>query len=111
MPTIKQELSHVSLTDMEFIGTVALKNDKLSLPDGSKVAIGMDDGRWVIVYQQAPQLPFILYEFNAGRNTVVVDKKPGGARDYEKVHEIVRYFFEQAEIDDVVTIEPGGREE
>jgi len=92
----------------EFTGTVAFRNEKLTLPDGSKVAIGIDGERWVIVYQAAPKMPFIVYEVNASRHTVIVDKKAGGVRDYEKVREIINYFFKNAQVDDVVTIEPGG---
>lgn len=110
MPTIKQGLSRVSQIDRDFVGTIAFRNEKLTLPDGSKVAIGMDGERWVIVYQQAPKLPFVLYEFSAEKNTVVVDKKLGGPKDYEKVSEIISYFFEHADLEDVVTIEPGGKE-
>lgn len=108
MPTIKQDISHVASIDREFVGTVAFKNEKLGLPDGSKVAIGMDGSLWVIVYQEAPHMPFVVCEYNAEKNTVVIDKKMGGAGDMDKVKKIVSYFFEQAEIDDLVTIEAGG---
>jgi hypothetical protein len=110
VPTIKQNLSLVTNVDKEFVGTIAFKNEKLSLPDDSKVAIGMDGERWVIVYQEAPHLPFIVCEYNAEKQTVVVDKKPGGPEDIDKVKKIVNYFFEHAEIDDLVTIESEGEQ-
>ncbi len=105
MPTIKQSLSQVASVDKEFAGTIAFKNEKLSLPDGSKVAIGMDGERWVIVYQEAPQTPFIVYEYNAQKRSVVVDKKLGGPDELDKVKKMVNYFFEHADVDDLVTIE------
>jgi hypothetical protein len=108
MPTIKQTLSHVTNADREFAGTVAFKNEKLSLPDGSKVAIGMDGALWVIVYQEAPHMPFVVCEYDADKQTVIIDKKPGGSQDLEKARRIVNYFFEHAQVDDLVTIESGG---
>ena len=108
MPTIKQNLGSVQRIEKDFIGTVALRNEKICLQDGSKVAIGMDDGRWVIVYQQAARTNFIIYEFNAEKQTVLVDKKVGGPQDVQRVKEIISYFFENAQVEDLVTIEPGG---
>ena len=110
MPTIKQSLSQVTNIDKEFAGTVAFRNEKLCLPDGSKVAIGIDGERWVIVYQESPHTPFVVCEYNAEAQTVVIDKKKGGEEDMEKVRKIANYFLEHAEVDDVVTIESGGRE-
>ncbi len=109
MPTIKQEISHVTSIDREFVGTVAFKNEKLCLPDGSKVAIGMDGAQWVIVYQEAPHKPFVVCEYNAEKNTVIIDKHVGGSDDMARVKKIMHSFFEHAEIDDLVTIEAGGK--
>lgn len=108
MPTIKQGIGHVTNIEEEFMGTIAFRNEKITLPDGSKVAIGIDGERWVIVYQTGPKMPFVVYEFNAKKQTVIVDKKLGSPEEIEKVREIVKYFFENAQVDDVVTIEPGG---
>lgn len=105
MPSIKNSLSHVSKLNKEFTGTVALRNEKLCLPDGSKVAVGIDGDHWVIVYQGAPKAPFIVYEYHATKQSIFVDKKPGNEQDLVKVKQIMNYFFEQADIDDVVTIE------
>ena len=109
MPTIKQNLTHVSQLNKEFIGTVALRNEKLCLPDGSKVALGVDGERWVIVYQQAPALPFTVYEYNVSKQSILVDKAHGTPNDMEKVKQIINYFFEHADVDDVVTIEAEAR--
>jgi len=108
MPTIKQNLAFVSRTDREFVGTVAFKNEKLCLPNGSKLALGIDGSRWVIVFQQAPNEPFIVYEYSADKQTVLVDKNVGGPEDIKRVRQLVAYFFDHAQIDDVVTIVPGG---
>ena len=105
MPTIKQSLSQVADKNREFAGTIAFKNETLSLPDGSKIAIGMDGERWVIIYQEIPQAPFVMYEYNAAKHSVVIDKKLGSSQDLIKVKKLVNYFFAHAEVDDLVTIE------
>jgi hypothetical protein len=108
MTIIRQGIAQTAAIDREFVGTISFRNEKLTLPDGSKVAIGIDSDTWVIVYQQAPKCPFIVYEFNATKGTVVVDKKAGKPADIEKVRGIVNYFFEHAEVDDLVTLIPDG---
>lgn len=110
MPTIKQNLQLINRVDNEFAGTVAFRNENLTLPDGSKVAIGIDRDIWVIVYQGSPNTPFTVYEFNASRKSLLVDKKHGQQEDLQKVKGIISYFFEHADVDDVVTIESGGRQ-
>jgi hypothetical protein len=105
LPTIKHSLSHVSQINKEFTGTVALRNEKICLPDGSKVAIGIDGDRWVIVYQSAPKAPFFMYEYNATKQSILVDKKPGTKEDLERARNIINYFFENAVVEDIVTIE------
>jgi hypothetical protein len=110
VPTIKQSLSHITNIDKEFIGTIAFRNEKLCLPDGSKVAIGIDGERWVIVYQEAPHTPFMVCEYSAEKQTALIDKKPAEAETLDRIKKIVAYFFEHAEVDDLVTIESGGRQ-
>jgi hypothetical protein len=110
VPTIKQSLSHITNTDKEFIGTIAFRNEKLCLPDGSKVAIGIDGERWVIVYQEAPHTPFVVCEYNAEKQTALIDKKHVEADTMDRIKNIVAYFFEHAEVDDLVTIESGGKQ-
>ena len=110
MPTIKQSLSHITNIDKEFIGTIAFRNEKLCLPDGSKVAIGIDGERWVIVYQEAPHTPFVVCEYNAEKQTALIDKKHVEADTMDRIKNMVAYFFEHAEVDDLVTIESGGRQ-
>jgi len=111
VPTIKQSLSHITNIDNEFIGTIAFRNEKLCLPDGSKVAIGIDGERWVIVYQEAPHTPFVVCEYNAEKRTALIDKKPVEADTMDRIKKIVAYFFEHAEVDDLVTIESGERQQ
>ena len=106
MPSVNQSLSNISAIDKRFVGTVAFRNEKITLPDGSKVAIGIDGEIWVIVYQHAPKTPFIVYEYNAAKGTIIVDKVPGRHEDMAKMKVIIDYFFGNAQVDDLVTIEP-----
>lgn len=108
MPTIEQSLNLVKDVDKKFAGTIAFKNEKLSLPDGSKVAIGIDGERWVILYQKNSSVPFVMFEYNAQNHHLLVDKKHATDDEHRTLSEIVRYFFSHAEVTDVVTIEPGG---
>ena len=110
MPTIKQNISHITNIDKEFTGTIAFRNEKLCLPDGSKVAIGIDGERWVIVYQEAAHTPFVVCEYNAEKQTALIDKKHVETETLDRIKKIVAYFFEHAEVDDLVTIESGGRQ-
>jgi hypothetical protein len=100
-------LSYVSQINNEFTGTVALRNEKLTLPDGSKVAIGIDGPHWVLVFQQSSNSPVIMYEYNMNKQTVIVDKKLGKSEDLNKIKDIINYFFNNAKTEDLVTIEPG----
>jgi hypothetical protein len=104
MPSIKQGLSLVNTIDREFAGTVAFKNDKLCLPDGSKVAIGIDCDLWVLVYQKFSGENITVYEFNSKTGTTLVDKKLGTDNDKAFVRKVIKYFFEHADMDEVVTI-------
>jgi len=108
MPNIKQGVSSVKLLDKGFSGTVAFKSDKISLPDGSKVAVGIDNERWVILYQKTADSHLVIYEYNAEKRTLLVDKKKGSDEEHKMLSKIVNYFFKNADVDDVVTIEIGG---
>jgi len=107
MPSVKNTLSLVRDHDKKFAGTIAFRNEKITLHDGSKLAIGIDSERWVILYQKAPSEHFVIYEYNAETHTLFVDKKPGTEDDYNMMVKLVNNFLEHAEVSDVVTIEAG----
>lgn len=104
MPSIKQCLSLVNTINREFAGTVAFKNDKLTLPDGSKVALGIDSDLWVLVYQKFSGENITVYEFNSRTGSILVDKKRGTDNDKIFVRNVIKNFFAHADMDDVVTI-------
>ena len=106
MTTIKQYLENVDSQDKNFVGTIAFRNENICLPDGSKIALGLDGGHWVLVYQGHAGSTFKVYNYNQQDNSIVVDQKPGNEADKRQMLKLIRYFFAQAQIDDLVTIFP-----
>lgn len=101
-------LDNVSFHDEHFIGTIAFRNEELTLADGSKLALGIDDGHWVLVYQKAAGAPFQVYEYNKQLNKIVLDKKPGGPDELRTFKSLLANFFAQTSVEDLVTILPTG---
>ena len=54
MPTINKYIANIDSINKQFIGTIAFKSEEITLPDGSKMALGLDDGHWVLIYQTGP---------------------------------------------------------
>ena len=106
MPTISESLSEVNIEDENFVGTVAFRSESRSLPDGSKIALGIDDGRWVLIWQKAKSREIICFEYNSRDRKLLVDKKFGGSEELDQMNRLVSYFFENADVDDLVTILP-----
>jgi hypothetical protein len=99
-------LGPVNFEDKNFDGTVALRNEQLTLPDGSKAALGIDGDHWVLVYQKGGGAPFQVFEYDRKEQKIVLDKKPGGPAEAKTFRRIVAYFFQNAEVEDLVTILP-----
>ena len=106
MPTIQGYLAGIDFQQKDSIGTIALRNEELALPDGSKAALGMDDGHWVLIHQQSPGAPFVVFEYNLHDKKITVDKKPGAKEDIKQFKRLVGYFFSHARIEELVTILP-----
>lgn len=106
MSTIRESLAEVNIEDESFVGTVAFRSESQSLPDGSKIALGIDDGRWVLIWQKPGSREIICFEYNSRDRKLLVDKKLGGSEELEQMNRLVSYFFENADIDDLVTILP-----
>ena len=106
MPSINQTISSVRKEDGNFIGTIAFRSESISLPDGSKMALGIDDGRWVLIFEKNPGENIVCYEYNSHDGKLLVDKGRGTRADLSKMNELVSYFFENADVDDLVTILP-----
>ena len=106
MVSVKQSVSDIRIEDENFIGTIAFRSESVVLPDGSKMALGIDDGRWVLIHQKPKSKEIICYEYNSHDRRLLVDKKLGSKEDLDTMTRLVSYFFENADVDDLVTIFP-----
>lgn len=106
MAKVLNYLAKTDFKDKNFIGTVAFRNEELSLPDGSKMALGIDDGHWVLVYQKEAGGNFQVFEYDHHEKRVAVDKKPGTGEDILLFKKLVGYLFTNANVDDLVTLLP-----
>lgn len=106
MPNLSSCLEKVEFTDRRFVGTIALRSEEITLPDGSKMALGIDGGHWVLVFQEKAGAAFKVYEFDRQEYLIKLDKKTGGEEEIKTFKQLVRYFFEQAEVENLVTLRP-----
>lgn len=106
MPTITDYLERVDFQDTKFVGTLALKSEELTLPNGSKMALGIDDGHWVLVQQKEAGGPFRHFECDLAEKKIVLDNKTGGEREFAEFKQLITYFFTHAMVDDLVTLLP-----
>jgi hypothetical protein len=106
MPRLENYLNGVDFQDKNFIGTVTFRNEELTLPDGSKVALGIDGGRWVLVFQEKAGCPFRIFEYNQKDQKVFLDKKIGGETERQRFRKLVKYFLTEANVEDLVTLLP-----
>jgi len=110
MPKLVSAIDSTMHFDKAFIGTIAFKSEDIELPNGSTMALGIDCGRWVLIYQKEKGDQFVVFEYDSGNNTLLVDKKAGGKNDFLRMKEHINYFFTHAYTDDLVTIIPSGGE-
>jgi hypothetical protein len=108
MPKLSEYLGDVIFRDHDFIGTIAFRDDKIALPDGSKMALGIDDGHWVLIYQERAGAHFKVFEYDQLQKQMFVDRKPGDHQDLRRFKQYLKNFYAQAEVDDLVTILPPG---
>jgi hypothetical protein len=106
MPSIIETISETKIEDQNFVGTVAFKSESVALPDGSKIALGIDDGRWVLIYQKPKSRDIVCFEYNSNDRRLLVDMKNGTKDDLSQMNRLVSYFFENARAEDIVTIFP-----
>ena len=108
MSSLTKYLEGVDFEDAKFVGTIALRSEEVTLPDGSKIALGIDGGHWVLVYQEETGQAFHVYECDWRDRKIMIDKKPGGENDLKLFKKLVAYFFAHAQVSDLVTILPPG---
>lgn len=106
MPTVNRVISETNIEDQNFVGTIAFKSEQIALPDGSKMALGIDDGRWVLIYQKPRSREIVCFEYNSHDRKLLVDMKAGKKEDLAQMNKLISYFFENTDSDDLVTIFP-----
>ena len=106
MAKVSDYLQAVDFQDKQFVGTIALRSEELALPDGSKMALGIDGGHWVLIYQSGPGARFTAFSFDQHEHKITVDQKPGGEEEYKTFKQLVRYFLAHARCEDLTTILP-----
>lgn len=114
MPILKNYLENIDFQDKRFIGTIALKNEELTLPDDSKMALGIDDGHWILIYQEKPASRFKVFKYDQHEDKLLVDQKPGGLTEKKNLKKHIAYFLSHAKVADLVTLlppQPGQMEE
>jgi len=106
MTKIVSYIENTTIKDENFIGTIAFRNEELTLPDGSKMALGIDDGHWVLVYQKEAKAAFRFFEYDRREKKVTVDKKPGTGEEIAQFKKLVGYMFTNTNVEDLVTLLP-----
>jgi len=106
MATITGFLAGETIIDDRFVGTIAFNSENITLPDGSKMSLGIDDGHWVLVYQRHRGTAFEIFEYNMLQRKMLVDGRLGGTDEFRRFKELIRFFFANAAVDDLVTILP-----
>ena len=92
----------------QFVGTIAFKSEEITLPDGSTMALGIDCGHWVLVYQRKKGAAFVVYDYDSDTKAFRADKMPGTRYDFQQMRQLIKYFFASARDEDLVTILPPG---
>ena len=99
-------IEDIEKLDKNFVGTIAFRSEEINLPNGSKMALGIDDGHWVLVYQKETKAPFQVFEYDWHAKKILVDRKPGSDKDFQEFKKLISYFLKNATVEDLVTIFP-----
>jgi hypothetical protein len=106
MTKLVNYMDKVDFQDRQFMGTVAFRSEEFTLPDGSKMALGIDDGHWVLIYQEAAHAHFQVYKYDQAESKIYVDQKTGGSEEIKTLNKHLAYFFKHASVEDLVTLLP-----
>jgi hypothetical protein len=106
MATIQNYIEKINFFDKQFVGTIAFRSEEITLPDNSKIAVGIDDGHWILIYQRVPGERFRVFSYDSHTDKLYIDQKLGNAEEYALFKERFNYFMESARVDDLVTILP-----
>ena len=106
MTQLAKFIEQTDAPDRNFVGTITFRSEELTLPDGSKMALGIDGGHWVLVYQPGAGSSFQVFEYDQPNRKIIVDKKNGSVDDIKTFKKLVGYMFAHADTDDLVTLLP-----
>jgi hypothetical protein len=106
MAKLAEYLGKINFEDKNFLGTIALRSEEITLPDGSKMALGIDDGHWVLVYQEGAGKPFRVFEYDQQAHKIHLDTKPVEGEAFQQFKKLVNYFVSSARTEDLITILP-----
>lgn len=109
MTTVKKFLSCISLEDNSFVGTITLKSGQTALPDGSRMALGFDTGICVLLHEKPVSKQIEFYEYNSRKGRILKDKRMGCKDDLVEMKRLISYFFDNANVEDLITIFPPER--
>ena len=104
MTKVAESLININFQDHHFVGTIALKSEDVSLPDGSKMALGIDGNHWVLIYQK--ENIFKVFQYIQGENSIKVDHKDGSPADISQFKKLINYFMANANTEQLVTYIP-----
>jgi hypothetical protein len=113
MATINNYIEKINFQDKHFIGTIAFKSEQIVLPNGTKMALGIDGSIWVLIYQSPKEPQMKVYKYDHQDRKIAIDQKPGKERDILEFKKHINYFFSNARTEDLVTLLPphGGQKE
>jgi len=106
MAKLAEYLEKINFEDKNFVGTIALRSEEITLPDGSKIALGIDDGHWVLVYQEGAGKLFKVFEYDQHTKKLNLDTKPVEGEEFQQFKKLANYFVTSVHTEDLVTILP-----
>jgi hypothetical protein len=106
MTKLANYMEKVDFQDQQFMGTVAFRSEEFTLPDGSKIALGIDDGHWVLIYQKSAHAAFRVYKYDQHEGKIYLDQKSGGKEEIKAFKKYLAYFYKHVSVEDLVTLIP-----
>jgi len=104
MPKVVESLENINQPDHHFVGTIAFKSEDITLPDGSKMALGIDGNHWVLIFQKENSLK--VFQYSQGEKNIRVDNQDGTTADIVEFKKLINYFMANANTDQLVTYTP-----
>ncbi len=105
MERIISSITLAGLDGKHFSGTVTLRDDDRTLPDGSKMSLGVDGRRWVLLYQMSTSATFQQYLYDAETGYIEVDGSRGSVADVHVMMRHIDYFFAHTNREELVTLQ------